>query len=145
MPRIDYSAERPPTPAKRSTDRRGGLKIPGAYGLLREQERVYGGKPNPRWAWTEACCRGDPYPTSWRGSAELLSDLDSGRPVQVDWRRLESLVRSAGQLGIVISSSPPEGRVERFFWNCWQGRVAGVLVYSDDLVVPVKKEGAVNG
>lgn len=138
MPRIDYSAERPARP-KRSADRRGGLKIAGAFGLLLEQERVYGGEPDPRWAYTEACRRGDLYPASRRGPADLLPDLESGSPVQVYWGRLENLLREAGELtGLVVSHSQPQQRVNEFFWDAWRNR-SSLLVYSDDVVVPVRR------
>jgi hypothetical protein len=140
VPRIDYSAERPARP-KRSADRRGGLKIAGAYGLLLEQERMYGGEPDPRWAYTEACRRRDPYPESRRGPADLLPDLESGSPVQVDWGRLEDVLRAAGELtGLVVAANPPQQRVNRFFWDAWRNR-SSLLVYSDDVVVPVRRGG----
>ncbi|CAM4228858.1 hypothetical protein MB901379_03582 [Mycobacterium basiliense] len=139
MPRIDRSAVR--RERRRSSPvakRSGGLKIVGAYALLLEQERVYGGEPDPRWAYSEAGKRGDPYPESARGPALLLPAMEAGEPVQVSDSRLSALLRRAGSLGQFLTPQRPDGRVEQLFWDVWRDRsIGGLLVYSDDMVVPV--------
>lgn len=145
MPRVDHSAPRPPR--RRSPDpvRSGGLKITGAYGLLLEQERVYGGKPDPRWAYSEGCKRGDPYPASARGPALLLPQLESGDPVDVSWYRLSCLLRATGEIGEVLTPQRPAGRIERFFWDAWRDRsIGGLRVFADDTVVPFRRRAGLN-
>lgn len=140
MPRIDRSAVR--RERRRSSPvakRSGGVKIPGVYALLLDQERVYGGEPDPRWAYSEAGRRGDPYPANWRGSADLLPALEAGEPVQVSDSRLSGLLRRAGSLGQFLTPQRPDGRVERLFWDAWTDRsIGGLLVHADDIVMPMR-------
>lgn len=144
MPRVDLSAKRPPRRRPERADRSGGVKIPGVYGLLLEQERAYGGEPDPRWAYSEAGKRGDPYPESARGPALLLPAMEAGEPVQVSDNRLSRLLRRAGSLGQFLTPQRPDGRVERLFWDVWLDRsCVGLLVHTDDTVAPMTK-GVVN-
>jgi hypothetical protein len=144
VPRIDFSVEsRQRRSAPSSERRRGGVKICGVYALLREQERVYGGEPDPRWAYTEACERGDPYPANRPGSADLLPALESGAPVDVTARRVSALLAKAGELGLWLTAQRPAKAAERFFWTVWQDRsIVGLRVYSDDMVVPLRERNA---
>lgn len=142
MPRVDLSAKRPPRRRPERADRSDGVKIPGVYGLLLEQERVYGGEPDPRWRHCEAGKRGDPYPESVRGPALLLPAMEAGEPVQVSDSRLSRLLWSAGSLGQFLTPQRPDGRVERLFWDVWKDRsIGGLLVYSDDMVAPMRRVG----
>ncbi|RFZ05430.1 hypothetical protein VIMS_04932 [Mycobacterium marinum] len=144
MPRIDHTARRARSRQQRKAaycaNRRNGVKIPGAYSLLLEQERVYGKEPDPRWWYCEAGKRGDPYPESARGPALLLPAMEAGEPVKVCSRRLSRLLTRAGELGPYVMPQQPEGRVEWFFWKVWQDRSFGVLlVHADDTVVPMRR------
>lgn len=144
MPRIDYRTERAQRQhTQKTTNRSGGQQISGVYALLLEQERTYGGEPDPRWAYTKSGQRGDPYPAHWRGKASLLADLEAGRPVQVDFNRLSRLLEKAGAIGQVVMPQQPERRVERFLWAVWRDRsVVGLLVDADDLVVLLHRHDA---
>lgn len=141
MPRVDLSVDEPKRPRRARDQSGGGVEIPSVYGLLREQERVYGGEPDPRWRYWAAGKADEPYPAELRGPAHLLADLESGRPVQVSWQRLTGLLETAGEIGPIVVPQRPDGRIERFLWGVWRDRsIVGLFVDSDDVVVPLKGE-----
>lgn len=131
MPRVDYSGKRRQASSD-SSDRVAGAEAAGVYALLLEQERVYGGEPDPRWARTEAARGGEPYPANWRGSALLLPDLESGAPVRVSWQRLSRLFAK--------TDTHHDSDLEEFLEIARRDRsIVGLRVHADDTVVPVRR------
>lgn len=65
--------------------------VDGLYAALLERERdCHARNPvDPRWRYTEAGQRGEPPPDRWlTPRPPLLDDLEAGRPVRLQGRRL---------------------------------------------------------